>query len=209
MKCSNLSKVFAGKREIWVRCPVPMARPLIDISQAFHQFICAGRKFPKFSEPSQTGRRKPSPNSGFPRNEDNSPLGCAASTDKPTGEETWASGTVYSRGWLRGCKPAMLSLLGPESLSPHLVAKLWSHWQPRGIYIPLCCSGSRFCIKVPFFLFPKGVSRAGCAVSSFMTRTPGPWVTRLCCDITPGGGWSVSPPLPGPRSKAVKWLLSR
>lgn len=107
-----------------------MAKPHVDISQAFHQFIFAGRKFPKFSEPSQTGRSKPSLNSSFPRNEDNSPLGCAASTDKQTGVGDLSLepfGTVYScphQGWLRDCKPAMLSFLGPESLSLQLVAKL-------------------------------------------------------------------------------------
>lgn len=82
-------------------------------------------------------------------------------------------GTVWNcphRGRRREFKPAMLSFLGPESLGLQLLAKLRSHWQLRGIYIPLCHSGSRFLHKGPFFLFPKGVSPAGCAVSSLLAR---------------------------------------
>lgn len=115
-------------------------------------------------------------------------------------------GTVYNcphQGWLRGFKPTMLSFLGPESLSLQLVAKLWSHWKAKRYLYPPVLLREPFLHKGPFF-FPKGVSRAGCAVSSFMMRTPGPWVTWLCCDITPCGRCSINPPLPGPRSKAVK-----
>lgn len=52
-----------------------MARPHAGVSQAFHQFIFAGRKFPKFSEP--------------PKQEEANPLYTAASPEMQT-THLWA-----------------------------------------------------------------------------------------------------------------------
>lgn len=124
------------KKKNGLRCPVQRARPHGGISQAFHQFISVGRKLPKFSKPSLTGR-----GSRSPRSEDNSPrswLRGLASAGYG-GEQHWELCDLQTapapyQDWLGSFKPAMLSFLGPESLSLQLVAKLWSHWQLRSIY---------------------------------------------------------------------------
>ena len=114
---------FLQEKKTRIRCPVQRTRPHVSISQAFHQFISVGRKFPKFSEPSQTGRVADSPEVKTTH----LAAGCAASTGSQ--QAHWElldlqTAQAPDQDGLRGFKPVMPNFLGPESLSLQLVAKL-------------------------------------------------------------------------------------